>query len=124
MVCFDNFVSSPWFFVPSYYIVREALRHTHDVSSLLDPTRIVGTALETYRGEFWSCMHLTWSMWIPIHFVTFGGLVPQHLRVHFTACCSFFTLAAMSVLQGRLEKQRPPTKKAARLQRAASRCRC
>ena len=45
-------------------------------------------------------------MWIPIHFLTFGGVVPQHLRVHFTAVCSFFTLAAMSALQGRLEKRR------------------
>jgi hypothetical protein len=51
-------------------------------------------------------MSLTWSMWIPIHFLTFGGVVPQHLRVHFTAVCSFFTLAAMSALQGRLEERR------------------
>ena len=34
------------------------------------------------------------------------AVVPQHLRVHFSAVCSFFTLAAMSVLQGRLEKRR------------------
>jgi hypothetical protein len=46
-------------------------------------------------------------MWVPIHFVTFGGIIPQHLRVHFTAVCSFFTLMMTSKLQGWLEKQRP-----------------
>ena len=103
MVAIDNFVSSPWFFIPSYYIVREALRVGSD--ALCDPGRVVRDALRTYGNEFWSCMSLTWSLWIPIHCVTFS-IVPQHLRVHFSAVCSFFTLAAMSVLQGRLEKRR------------------
>ena len=73
--------------------------------ALCDPGRVVRDALRTYGNEFWSCMSLTWSLWIPIHCVTFS-IVPQHLRVHFSAVCSFFTLAAMSVLQGRLEKRR------------------
>ena len=106
MVAFDNFVSSPWFFIPSYYVVREALREFSAVLELA-PARTVRTALGTYRNEFWSCMSLTWSMWVPIHFVTFGGLVPQHLRVHFTAVCSFFTLMMTSKLQSWLEKKRP-----------------
>lgn len=106
MVAFDNFVSSPWFFVPSYYIMREWLRETASGSAFEDPVHVVDVALRTYRNEFWDCMTLTWSLWIPIHFMTFGGIVPQHLRVHFTAVCSFFTLAAMSALQGRLEKRR------------------
>ena len=110
MVGFDNFVSSPWFFIPSYYIVREALRTMEygvDAAARV-PHRIVRVALETYRHEFWSCMGLTWSMWVPIHFVTFG-MVPVHLRVHFTAVASFFTLMATSAQQGHLEKQRRQT---------------
>ena len=134
MVCFDNFLSSPWFFMPSYYILREALR---SAGTERGPALVVRTALETYHQEFWSCMGeapptrhgnrtwraaraeltrerrvprlagLTWGMWVPIHFVTFGGIIPQHLRVHFTAVCSFFTLMMSSKLQGWLEKQRP-----------------
>ena len=156
MVAFDNFVSSPWFFVPSYYVMREWLRRITSGNAWQEPSHIVGVALRTYRSEFWDCMSLTvrgpwpsqtstphpglclalppadelktdldfpptdqlsaalhfppqWSMWIPIHFLTFGGVVPQHLRVHFTAVCSFFTLAAMSALQGRLEQRRQVT---------------
>ena len=46
------------------------------------------------------------AVWIPIHCVSFSGMVPVHLRVHFVAVMSFFTLMATSVLQGKLEKQR------------------
>ena len=53
MVCFDNFLSSPWFFMPSYYILREALR---SAGTERGPALVVRTALETYHQEFWSCM--------------------------------------------------------------------
>ena len=64
MVAFDNFVSSPWFFMPSYYVIREALRNLEKGEAWRNTTRpgeVVRTAIATYRGEFWSCMSLTWS---------------------------------------------------------------
>jgi hypothetical protein len=111
MVAFDNFIASPMFFLPSYYVIREALRTMEQGQAwrvVTQPGAVVRTAFDTYRGEFWSCVTMTWGMWIPIHTITFGGWIPVHLRVHFTATMSFFTMCAMSVLQGKLEKQRVP----------------
>ena len=111
MVAFDNFIASPVFFLPSYYVIREALRTMEQGQAwrvVAQPGAVVRTAFETYRSEFWSCVTMTWGMWIPIHTITFGGWIPVHLRVHFTATMSFFTMCAMSVLQGKLEKQRVP----------------
>ena len=106
MVAFDNFVSSPFFFIPSYYVVRESLRSVDTGAWRDGPVPVIERALSTYTKEFLETCGLTWTFWIPLHFLTFGGLVPQHLRVHFTAVCSFGTLMAHSSLQGYLEKRR------------------
>jgi len=121
MVAFDNFISSPWFFIPSYYILRETLRgfEAGADAEARSVSRVVSVALATYQNEFWSCMSLTWSMWIPLHFITFSGVVPLHFRVHWTACASFFTLAATSALQGRLEQRRAESASVALRQRSS-----
>eukprot|EP00929_Paragymnodinium_shiwhaense_P000415 TRINITY_DN100666_c0_g1_i1.p1 TRINITY_DN100666_c0_g1~~TRINITY_DN100666_c0_g1_i1.p1 ORF type:complete len:265 (-),score=30.47 TRINITY_DN100666_c0_g1_i1:679-1473(-) len=105
MICIDNFISTPFFFMPSYYVVREGLRNLHDEAAWQEPVKMASHALQTYRNEFWSCMLLSWGMWIPIHCATFS-VVPTLMRVHFTSVCSFFTLAMTSSLQTVLEKKR------------------
>lgn len=59
MVAFDNFVSSPWFFIPSYYVLREFLRGFESDNYHLpprSPAQVFVTALSTYRREFWVVM--------------------------------------------------------------------
>ena len=102
MVGADNFIFTPFFCLPSYYAFHSLVESAHRG---LD-AGFVRRGLERYRDEFVPTVQLSLSLWIPIHTLTFS-VVPTHLRVHWSACCSFLTLMCFSALQGKLERARP-----------------
>ena len=104
MVAFDNFVATPLLCLPTYYVCMLALE-SRGASAASSPGAVASRGLERYRSEWKETLGLTWALWIPIHSLTFS-VVPVHLRVHWTAACSFATLMCMSVLQGALEARR------------------
>ena len=105
LVGLDNFFATPLLCLPTYYTCHAALDATAEERR--HPAQLVRTALSTYASEMDQTLKLSWSLWIPIHFVTFTA-VPSSLRVHFSAVCSFGTLIVMSMLQGKLELLRRP----------------
>ena len=106
MVLFDNFVATPFVCLPSMYLCIALVDSTSPLPSQKSAARrVLSKAVENYSNEWRSTLLLSWSLWIPIHCVTFS-VVPAPLRVHFTACCSFLTLMAMSRLVGVLETRR------------------
>ena len=102
LVGIDNFLATPLFCLPTYYICHAAVDASSDGRQ---PAAIVRTGLSNYIAELRPTLALSWSFWIPIHLATFT-VVPSALRVHFTAACSFGTLMFMSALQGQLEMVR------------------
>ena len=87
---------------------------------LLTRLRDCCTPLRRYAAEARETLQLSWSLWIPIHTVTFS-LVPVPLRTHFSAAMSFVTLTAMSALQCSLESRRDEAMRADRVQRSVVR---
>lgn len=114
-VVFDNFFATPFLCLPTYYllhgwlesIVEERLRpHAAEGGGTPKPVAtVVADSLRRYAAEARETLQLSWTLWIPIHTVTFT-LVPVPLRTHWTAAMSFLTLTAMSVLQCSLEARR------------------
>lgn len=90
MVCFCNFVSTPLFVTPNYYLIKAALEamaspgfvERVSVSSQAlgrECVFVVKRAATRYRNEWLAVHYVTWSCWIPIHLVTFT-VIPVHLR--------------------------------------------
>ena len=100
----DNFVATPLLCMPLYYLFKSAIDATADERQR--PIALSQGALRQYANESREVLALSWGLWVPIHLVTFS-VVPEPLRTHFTAACSFCTLTLMSLLQSRLEARRP-----------------
>ena len=115
MVLVDNFVSTPFFFNPSYYAIKSVLEGLSSAGTagafrepspptlalILDLSNWhfwMRRAYERYAAEWFEVCCVTWAFWIPLHAVTFS-IVPLHWRVPFTATCSGFTLVAQSLNQ-------------------------
>ena len=102
-VLFDNLLATPFLCMPTYYLCRIGLASSSEERRR--PGAIAAAALRVYAAEARDVLRLSWSLWFPIHCLTFT-VVPIKLRTHFVALCSFVTLMCMSCLQGRLETRR------------------
>lgn len=108
----DNFVSTPFFFNPSYFVIKSMLEGAPDgaeVGPWWTPAAMsfcVRRAYDRYSVEWFGACRVTWGFWIPIHFLTFS-VIPPHWRVPFTASCSAVTLCVQSINQTWLEQARP-----------------
>lgn len=107
MVIVDNFISTPFFFNPSYYGIKSVLEglSSPELETVRNPAYVLRRAADRYKSEWLAVNKVTWGFWIPLHLLTFS-VVPPHWRVPFTAWCSLFTLAGQSVNQTVLEEHR------------------
>lgn len=113
MVLVDNFVSTPFFFNPSYFAIKSVLEGkpsdtgagVESPFSLASVSFCLERAYRRYREEWFAANRVTWGFWIPIHFVTFS-VIPPYWRTPFVAWCSAFTLCAQSINQTWLEEER------------------
>ncbi|CAE8680013.1 unnamed protein product [Polarella glacialis] len=99
MVCLDNFVLAPAFWLPSLYAIQSAVDGGLEVFS--SPGVVIDRAWQRYSGEWFEVCSLTWIMWVPLHTVTFS-IIPTHFRVAFTSIMSLFTIMGISWQQSRL----------------------
>lgn len=87
-VCFDNFISAPLCWLPPAYLVKAAV---YDY-----PLR---EGLEKYAHDIKhnGLLHKYLSIWLPAQSISFS-VVPDHLRVVFMACVSFFWFILFSTV--------------------------
>ena len=91
--CFDNFLVTPVYFFPCFYIFKDAL---------VEQTHTVRGALEHYASEFWTQNAVNCACWFPIHTVTFS--IPPHLRVGFTAAAATAYVTVLSYTTAWLDR--------------------
>jgi len=70
---FDNFVHSPFLYLPTYYTYRSFTSH----GSITD-------GLQQYKEEGFGVLKACWGIWVPAQFVNFW-LVPPNFRILFIA---------------------------------------
>ena len=77
----DNGIHSPFFYVPTFFIMTDMIQGRSFVQ-----------ALDTLREGYAECMITTWSVWVPLQFVNFG-FVPPHFRpLVLCAGCLIYTV--------------------------------
>ena len=89
-----NLISDPFFFFPTFYIMKEAAEG--DSHGLGHKSQV---ALMKYGSNIQQDMTMSWSFWLPGHYVTYFWL-PVHLRVPWVACASFMYVCALSYTRG------------------------
>ncbi|CAE8636313.1 unnamed protein product [Polarella glacialis] len=107
MVLIDNFIMTPCFFMPSYYLIKSALEGGFE--SFRSPGVTAKHAWQRYSVEWFDACKVVWACWIPIHLVTFS-IMPVHWRVPFTSAMSLFTMMLNSLQQSNLEGKRAQLK--------------
>ena len=75
----DNFVSAPLLWLPPAYLIKAFLYDFSWQEGLRKYQEDVS------QGLLWRY----WSIWVPAQTVSFS-VIPDHLRVAFMACVSFF----------------------------------
>ena len=91
--CFDNFLVTPLWFFPAFYIFKDCMvERTH---SLLG-------ALEHYRTESLTQNAINCACWFPIHCGTFS--LPPHLRVGFVAASATAYVTILSYTTAWLDR--------------------
>ncbi len=90
-VSFDMMVITPFLCLPIAYIIKAVIfgqtlrdgvtKYVHDIKE--------NKLLKKY-----------WSLWTPVQLMTFS-IVPEHLRITFIACVSFFWLILLSSISAR-----------------------
>ncbi|CAE8598163.1 unnamed protein product, partial [Polarella glacialis] len=103
MVLIDNFLLTPCFFMPSYYLIKSVLDGGFE--SFRSPGVVAQRAWQRYSVEWFHACKIVWSCWIPMHFVTFA-IMPTHWRVPFAASMSLLTMMLNSLQQTNLELTR------------------
>lgn len=93
-VALDNFVTTPFMFMPVFYSMRELFQG----DGLAAPSSACQRALGKYSENFLADNKLGVSVWIP------GGLIgfalPAWLRMPFFQSCNYIFTAGVSFLRG------------------------
>ncbi|CAE7595643.1 unnamed protein product [Symbiodinium natans] len=87
-----NFISDPLFLFPAFYVMKEAL-------TARGPGEALAAALKKYRTNCIQDWMMSWTMWLPGHYVTYFWL-PLHMRVPWVATASFSYICALSYVRG------------------------
>lgn len=102
-----NFVTTPLFVTPNYFLIKTALESANQ-SQKGDATfsvfGVFSRAMSRYRDEGLEYLKVTWLFWIPINSVTFT-VIPTYWRVPFAACCSVFALMGQSCHVSLMEEE-------------------
>mmetsp|Transcript_15348 Transcript_15348/g.21378 ORF Transcript_15348/g.21378 Transcript_15348/m.21378 type:complete len:276 (-) Transcript_15348:217-1044(-) len=95
MLAFDMLISSLLIYLPAIYFVK-ALFFGDTMKS----------AAKTYLDDIRNKALLTtyWKIWVPVQCVTFS-IIPDHLKVFFIACVSFFWVMILSCIESNKAKQ-------------------
>jgi hypothetical protein len=96
-----NFVSDPFFFLPTFYIFRAAVEQKK-----IDDRTVV-TALVNYRTNCVQDWCNSWMVWFPGHAVTYG-VMPPAWRLPWMSILSFGYVMLLSFTRGDMEGPRKP----------------
>mmetsp|Transcript_52909 Transcript_52909/g.67848 ORF Transcript_52909/g.67848 Transcript_52909/m.67848 type:complete len:210 (-) Transcript_52909:242-871(-) len=94
--CLDNFILTPVFYFPLYYIFKDCVMDFNNEKTPSD-------ALIHYSSEAYEQVTACWIYWFPLHMVTFG-LVPAQLRVPFVSVGAMGYVTVLSYVTAALDK--------------------
>lgn len=95
----ENFILAPFFCLPCVYTIKSLLEGAGATAGL-----------EKYWDHIFSQQILIkyWSLWGPVQIFNFA-VVPEHLRVPFSAIVSFFWVCILSGISSKEKASGPPT---------------
>lgn len=88
---YDNFFVLPFFFLPTFYTVKQVFAGKGGFKE----------ARDTYRANFRDDITASWCIYGPAQFINFGFL-PVNLRVPFTTLVGFFYITGLSYFRGEM----------------------
>jgi hypothetical protein len=88
---FENFILAPFFCLPTVYTMKALLAGGTPADGISKYIQHISTQHVLYRY---------WSIWFPVQCLNFA-VVPEHLRVPFGACISFFWICLLSSISAR-----------------------
>jgi len=103
-VCLDVFVVIPFFFFPTFHIVKELVQGSpnqeddDDSGGRGKPRRVVARALARYRRVGPGDVSKFWMIWIPVDIVIYS--CPVWMRLPLNHLVSFLSTSLLSILRG------------------------
>lgn len=88
---YDNFVILPFFYLPTFYAVKQIFAGSGGVDE----------AWAVYKENLTSDLPVSWMIYLPAQFLNFGFL-PFNLRVPFTTLVGFFYITGLSYFRGEM----------------------
>jgi hypothetical protein len=94
-VALDNFVHIPFFYLPTFYCMREFANGEAGRS----PREVLQAGLRWHREHFFGDVSLQACIFVPVQLMNFG-FNPPHLRVPTVVAAGVVWISALSLLRG------------------------
>ena len=96
-VCFDNFVVTPFFYFPFFYVFKQSIQGGFDLDGL-DFGAISADAWAKYRTNMSEDLKAMWSLWIPGDIFIYA--IPVWARLPANHVLSLFWTMVLSAFRG------------------------
>ena len=83
---FDNFVHSPFVYLPAYYSYKGLIELQYDSGNVTGSgvSAAVASGLQEYREKGLSVLYSCWGLWIPAQLINFA-IIPPNFRILYNA---------------------------------------
>jgi hypothetical protein len=96
-VAFDNFVVTPFFYFPFFYVFKQSIQGDFNFDAI-DPVVVLQDAWSKYKFNMKEDLQAMWSLWIPGDIFIYA--IPIWMRLPANHILSLFWTMVLSMLRG------------------------